>query len=75
MSKLLIATFDSEDKLKGAQNDLLTSTIAGFPREKVLVDKEKKQIKVIMPESTKAELEQVLKAHSPSNMVVEDWKE
>ncbi|MFO7811526.1 MAG: hypothetical protein R6V21_01020 [Pelovirga sp.] len=75
MSKLLIATFDSEDKLKGAQNDLLTSTIAGFPREKVLVDKEKKQIKVIMPESTRAELEQVLKAHSPSNLTVEDWKE
>ena len=75
MTKLLIATFDSEDKLKGAQNDLLTSTIAGFPREKVLVDKEKKQIKIIIPEPTRAEVEKVLNDHSPVNLIVEDWKE
>ncbi len=75
MNKLLIATFDSEDKLKGAQNDLLTATIAGFPREKVLIDKENKQIKIIIPETTRAEVEKVLNAHDPSRLIVEDWKE
>lgn len=41
MNKLLIATFDSEEKIKGAQNDLQTAAIAGFPREKDLVDKKR----------------------------------
>ncbi len=72
MNKLLIATFASEDNLKSAQHELLTATIAGFPREKVLVNKEKKEIKVIMPETTRAEVERVLNEHSPLNVTVED---
>ncbi len=75
MNKVLTATFDSEDKLKAAKNHLLTTSIAGFPRENIYVDNEKKEIKVIIPETTKAEVEQVLNEHSPKKLTVKDFKE
>lgn len=75
MNKILVATFDSEDSLKGAENDLVTATIAGFPREKILVDKENKTIKVIIPETTKAEVLRMLNEHRPINVTEKDWKE
>lgn len=75
MNKMLIATFDSEDNLKSAENDLLTATIAGFPREKILVNKEKKEIKVIIPATTKAEVLRMLNEHNPRAVTETDWKE
>jgi len=39
MNKVLTASFDTEEALKAAQHDLTTSTIAGFPREKIRADK------------------------------------
>lgn len=75
MNKILIATFDSEDNLKGAHNDLLTSSIAGFPREKILVDKEKRIIRVIIPETTKAEVLRMLNEHHPGDVIEKDWQE
>lgn len=75
MNKILIATFDSEENLKGAQDDLLTATIAGFPREKVNIDKEKKIIRVIVPETTKPEVLRMLNEHHPRDVIEKDWQE
>jgi hypothetical protein len=75
MNKILTATFDSEDNLKAAEKDLLTATIAGFPREKIHVDKEKKVIKVIIPATTKAEVLKMLNDHHPRDVTEKDWKE
>ena len=75
MNRILIATYDSEENLKGAHNDLLTATIAGFPREKIHVDKEKKIIRVIIPETTKAEVLKMLNEHHPTGVIEKDWQE
>jgi hypothetical protein len=75
MNKILIAKFDSEENLKAAENNLMTATIAGFPREKIVVDKEKGEIRVITPEATKAQVEQILKDHRPKDVTEKEWKE
>lgn len=75
MNKILTATFDSVDNLKAAENDLLTATIAGFPREKIHVDKERNEIKVIIPETTKPEVLRILNDHHPRAVTEKDWKE
>jgi len=45
MNKILTAFFETEEALKAAQHDLTTATIAGFPREKMLAARERKEIK------------------------------
>jgi len=45
MNKILTAFFETEEALEAAQHDLTTATIAGFPREKMLADHERKEIK------------------------------
>ena len=61
----LTATYDSTDKLRNAEDDLRGT---GIPSEKILVDKDAKQIKVIAPEDTKNEYIELLRRHGPATM-------
>ncbi|NGX17678.1 hypothetical protein [Wenzhouxiangella sp. XN24] len=74
MQKLLFASFESEDALKAVKHELTTATIAGFPREKILANEEKKEIRVITTAATEAEVRKILKEHHPREFREEEWK-
>ncbi len=58
-------TYDSADKIRNAEDDLRAS---GIPNEKILVDQNAKQIKVMIPEDTKPEIVELLGRHAPSSL-------
>jgi len=68
MNKVLTASFDTEEALKAAQHDLTTSTIAGFPREKIRADKDRKEIKVLTTGATEAQVRKILQDHDPKEL-------
>ncbi len=74
MNKTLTATFESEDALKAAEYNIINAEIAGIPREKIFVDKEKKEIKVIIPTATEAEIRSILKENNPKTITEREWK-
>jgi len=74
MNKVLTASFGTEEALKAAQHDLTTATIAGFPREKILADKEGKQIKVVTTGATEAQVRKILQDHDPKDLRESEFK-
>lgn len=61
MSETVTVNYASAAAMKNAVNDLLG---AGIPQEKFFVNSNDLQIKVITPEVSKPEIEQLLKRHS-----------
>lgn len=59
-------TYDSIDKLRNAEEDLRAT---GIPSEKIFVYEEAKQIKVMIPETTKPEILELLGRHDPTQVV------
>lgn len=74
MNKILTASFDTEAALKAAQHDLVTATIAGFPQEKILADKDRKEIKVLTTEATETQVRQILRDHDPKDLRESEFK-
>ncbi|NGP54639.1 hypothetical protein [Thioalkalivibrio sp. XN8] len=74
MNKILTASFDTEEALKAAQYDLTTATIAGFPREKILADKERKEIKVMTTGATETQVRKILQDHDPKDLRESEFK-
>jgi len=74
MNKILTASFDSAEALKAAQHDLTTATIAGFPREEILADKEKNEIKVVTTEATETQVRKILQDHHPKYLRESEFK-
>ena len=63
MSNVTITkTFASEDALTNVREDLVGE---GIPQEKFYLDREKLQVKVIIPESGKPEILEILGRHNP----------
>jgi len=75
MNKVLTASFETEEALKAAQHDLTTATIAGFPREKILADKERKEIKVATTGATETQVRKILQDHDPKELRESESKE
>lgn len=75
MSKILTAKFVSEDTLKNVEADIRNSQISGFPNEKIFVDKDKKEIKVIASAGIMSEIREIFKAHGADSVTESDWKE
>lgn len=75
MAKILTAKFASEDTLKNVEADILNSPISGFPTEKIFVDKDKKEIKVIASLGIVSEIREIFKAHGAESVTETDWKE
>lgn len=74
MNKILTASFDTEEALKAAQHDLTTATIAGFPREKILADSERKEIKVVTTGATETQVRKILQDHDPKDLRESEFK-
>jgi len=63
MSNITITkTFASKGALTNVKEDLVGE---GIPQEKIYLDKEKLQVKVIIPESGKSEILEILGRHKP----------
>ncbi|WP_305045379.1 hypothetical protein [Geoalkalibacter sp.] len=75
MNKTLTAAFESEDVLKSVETEIINLDVAGFPREKIFVDKEKKEIKVIASGAIAGEIREILQGHSPKKLTERDWAE
>ncbi|WP_305042034.1 hypothetical protein [Geoalkalibacter sp.] len=75
MNKTLTAAFESEDVLKNVENEIINLDVAGFPREKIFIDKEKKEVKVIASGAIAGEIRKVFEVHNPKSITERDWKE
>ncbi|MHB1188897.1 hypothetical protein [Thiobacillus sp.] len=62
MTATVTGIYDSTDQIRNAEDDLLAS---GIPSEKIFVDEQARQIKVIIPETTKPEIVEILNRHKP----------
>ncbi len=62
MAEIITAVYASADTLTNVRNDLVS---VGIPQEKIRVNKDKKQVQVMGPETAGAEIEEILKRHLP----------
>lgn len=65
MTKTVTGDFATEDAMKNAMDDLVST---GIPREKVFMDTENMQLKVIIPAATEPEVIEILKRHEPTRL-------
>ena len=63
MSKVITARFASKDQLKNAVDELVST--ANIPREQMRIEDERLEVQVLMPDSTEADVEELLKRHRP----------
>ena len=57
MAEIITAVYASADTLKNVRDDLVS---VGIPQEKIRVNKDKKQVQVMGPETAEAEIEEIL---------------
>ncbi|RLK46790.1 hypothetical protein DFR31_2497 [Alkalispirillum mobile] len=65
MSQTVTAAYDNEDAARNAVDELISD---GFDQEKVFLDKETIQVKVMVPDSGQREAEEILKRHTPKDI-------
>ncbi|MCG6860875.1 MAG: hypothetical protein LJE70_06300 [Chromatiaceae bacterium] len=65
MAEIITAVYASADTLSNVRDDLIST---GVPQEKIRVDQEKKQVQVMGPNTAEAEIEEILKRHSPTGI-------
>lgn len=75
MYKTLTATFESEETLKNVKDDIVNADVAGFPQEKIYIDKEKKEIKVITPTAIEEQIRKIFQDYDPISVTEREWKE
>ncbi len=65
MPKTLTGKYGSGDTAHNAHEDLIHT---GFPSEKVFLDREKAEVKVIASDSNEREAREILGRHQPSDI-------
>lgn len=65
MTLTVTATYHDLMKATNAYDELISND---FPREKLHFDKEAHQIKVIVPDESKPEAEEILRRHQPDDL-------
>ena len=65
MTETISATYSSVDKAKNAVDDLVST---GIDREKVFLDEETVQVKVITANVVEPEITEILKRHDPTKV-------
>ena len=66
MTPTVTAAYGSADKAINAYDELISE---GYPREKLYFDKETHEIKVIVPDTSKPEVEEILGRHEPDEIL------
>lgn len=67
MMKTITGFYDSAAQINNVKEDLVAS---GIPQEKLFVDEENRQLKVLVPASGEPEILEILKRHGPSSTTV-----
>ncbi|MBT0961046.1 hypothetical protein [Denitromonas iodatirespirans] len=62
MRKTITGDFRTEDAMRNAMDDLLS---VGIPREQLFMDTAQISLKVITPEATEREVNEILTRHQP----------
>jgi hypothetical protein len=62
MSKTITKTFKSHDTLSNVKEDLIAT---GIEQEQIFIDKDKNQVKVIIPKEAEPEILEILSRHQP----------
>jgi len=65
MAEIITAAYASADTLANVRDDLIST---GIPQEEIRVDHDKKQVQVLGPRAAEAEIEEILKRHSPTEI-------
>jgi len=65
MAEIITAVYESADVLPNVRDDLIST---GIPQEKIRVNQDKKQVQVMGPTTAEAEIEEILKRHSPTEI-------
>ena len=65
MTRTLTADFLSRDAARNAMDELLAD---GIDREKIFLDPESSQLKVMVPEITAREITEILNRHNPASI-------
>ncbi|HFD86587.1 MAG TPA: hypothetical protein ENJ35_02800 [Gammaproteobacteria bacterium] len=62
MAETVTKTYRSEEALKNVKDDLVST---GFEQEHIFLDKENKQVKVMIPDVIEPEVLEILNRHDP----------
>lgn len=65
MTQTVTAAYGSIEKAANAFDELVSE---GFPREKLYLDKDTNEIKVIVPDTSQPEAEEILNRHGPDQV-------
>jgi len=72
MTQTVTAAYGSTDKAINAYDELISE---GYPREKLYFDKETNEIKVIVPDTSKPEVEEILGRHEPDEILSRPYED
>lgn len=72
MTQTVTAAYGSADKAINAYDELISE---GYPREKFYLDKETHEVKVIVPDTSKPEIEEILGRHEPDEIRSRPYEE
>lgn len=65
MTQTITAAYSSDGKAGNAYDELVSE---GYPREKLYFDKRSNEIKVLAPEASRPEVEEILNRHEPDKI-------
>lgn len=65
MARTVTAVYSSVDAGRNALEDLVAD---GFDREKVFLDEDNRQVKVMVPDAVEANAEEILRRHDPEDL-------
>ncbi|MDZ7810867.1 MAG: hypothetical protein U5L11_13110 [Arhodomonas sp.] len=60
--KVITGDFETEEQMTNARDDLIST---GIDAEKVTVDREQMQLKVVIPADIEREINEILQRHDP----------
>jgi hypothetical protein len=69
MARALTARYGSADAARNAHEDLIGS---GYPSEKVYLDRDAAEVRVLVPTSTEREAREILGRHQPEEITARD---
>lgn len=72
MTQTVTAAYGSADKAINAYDELISE---GYPREKLYFDKAANEIKVIVPDTSKPEVEEILARHKPDEILARPYED
>lgn len=65
MTAVVTCTYDSADKVHNAREDLVAT---GIPQEEIFVDEDANQIKIVIADTAKPEIVEILTRHEPTQI-------